>query len=215
MSNWTYFGPEHQARALLAPLLALNPPVVAIDRVPWNKILATAAFGIDAQLSTNGFIRSIYSANLRTGISASAFQACFDKTSAFYETHPAGRVSAVLLETFPNQAMMARGDDATAYPWRDAQANLLFCFQWDESLEGGEESVVGRAADELGRELRGDFARVSGYDGSGLRTLVNYAHGDETLEEVYGREKLGRLVALKGKWDPRNVFCFNNPLPVE
>lgn len=42
---------------------------------------------------------------------------------------------------------------------------------------------------------------------------VNYAHGDEPLEAIYGAEKLPRLIGLKQKWDPNNIFAFNNALP--
>ena len=36
--------------------------------------------------------------------------------------------------------------------------------------------------------------------------------GDETpdrVRHVYGPEKYARLVALKNRWDPENVFCSN------
>lgn len=62
----------------------------------------------------------------------------------------------------------------------------------------------------FGRELRADFASTSGYPD--LRVLVNYAHGDETLEQMYGADKLPRLQELKGRWDPTNAFGFQNPL---
>lgn len=67
------------------------------------------------------------------------------------------------------------------------------------------------AGDQLGRALRDSWASTSGY--GGLRLYVNYAHGDETLEQLYGANKLPRLTALKKKWDPQNVFGYNNALP--
>jgi hypothetical protein len=66
-------------------------------------------------------------------------------------------------------------------------------------------------ANALGSELRSDFAATSGYDD--LSVYVNYAHGDETLEQIYGN-KLGRLTQLKATWDPHNVFAYNNALPI-
>lgn len=64
----------------------------------------------------------------------------------------------------------------------------------------------------LGRELRDDWIETSGY--SELAMYVNYAHGDETIEQKYSRDKLPHLVALKKEWDPTNVFRFNNELPI-
>lgn len=52
-------------------------------------------------------------------------------------------------------------------------------------------------------------------DGGGeMHTYVNYAHGDESLEEVYGYEtwRLARLRALKVKYDPLGRFGFYEPI---
>ena len=67
------------------------------------------------------------------------------------------------------------------------------------------------AGDRLGRELRDSWALTSGYPE--LSVYVNYAHGDEMLQQRYGDRKLPRLAALKKKWDPNNVFAYNNVLP--
>lgn len=61
--------------------------------------------------------------------------------------------------------------------------------------------------------LRETWNNMSGYGGH--RIYVNYAHGDETVEEVYRADRLPRLAKLKKKWDPSNVFRFNNPLPTQ
>lgn len=52
-------------------------------------------------------------------------------------------------------------------------------------------------------------------DGSAeMHSYVNYAHGDETMEEIYGFEawRLARLKALKKKYDPLEGFNFYAPL---
>lgn len=67
------------------------------------------------------------------------------------------------------------------------------------------------AVEALAKELRTSFADTSGYPD--LAVYVSYAHGDETLEQRYGADKLPRLAALKKKWDPSNVFAYNNALP--
>ncbi len=47
-----------------------------------------------------------------------------------------------------------------------------------------------------------------------LNAYVNYAYGDETLEQMYGYEpwRLQKLRALKKKYDPENRFRFYNPI---
>lgn len=68
-------------------------------------------------------------------------------------------------------------------------------------------------ANAFARELRDDFAATSGYPD--LAVYVSYAHGDEKIEQIYGKEKMPRLAALKKQWDPENIFKYNNALPTE
>lgn len=48
----------------------------------------------------------------------------------------------------------------------------------------------------------------------GWHTYVNYAHGGETLEEIYGKEpwRIEKLKSLKQEYDPRNLFKYYAPL---
>lgn len=45
-------------------------------------------------------------------------------------------------------------------------------------------------------------------------TYVNYAHGDESLESIYGYEtwRLEKLRLLKAKYDPEGRFNYYNPI---
>lgn len=54
----------------------------------------------------------------------------------------------------------------------------------------------------------------SGTNGRPLSAYVNYAHGDEPLEAVYGYEpwRLARLRKLKKRYDPDFKFRFYNPI---
>lgn len=79
------------------------------------------------------------------------------------------------------------------------------------SWEGGVDNPLGKTVDDFARQLRADFLATSGYPE--LSAYVSYAWGDETPEQIYRRDKLPRLVALKKKWDPSNVFGYSNPLP--
>lgn len=78
--------------------------------------------------------------------------------------------------------------------------------RWDKPGDKVED-----VADAVGKELRADLNAASGYDD--LAVYVNYAHGDETPEQIYGARKLQRLSQLKAKYDPRNTFRFGNALP--
>ena len=79
---------------------------------------------------------------------------------------------------------------------------------WDQG-----DSTTANAATALSKELRKDVAATSGY--GDVTIFVNYAHGDEKIENIYGKDKLPRLAQLKKTWDPSNVFSFNNKVPAK
>jgi hypothetical protein len=68
-------------------------------------------------------------------------------------------------------------------------------------------------AEKFGKALRTMLADSSSEDK--LSTYVNYAYGDESLEELYGFEawRLEKLKKLKGVYDPENRFRFYAPIP--
>lgn len=47
-----------------------------------------------------------------------------------------------------------------------------------------------------------------------FNAYVNYAFGDESVEEIYGHEqwRIDKLHALKAKYDPNNRFHFYAPV---
>lgn len=123
LGTWAYLGPEDEAREVIAPLLALEPPVIVVQNIPTNKLLHTAGFGFIPLIQGASLIRSAYSANMKH-ISGPALQDAFEKMCALYEAHPDARGSAIEMEHFPNQAMAAVPDEETAYPWRDSRNNM-------------------------------------------------------------------------------------------
>ena len=91
-------------------------------------------------------------------------------------------------------------DDATAYPQRDAAHNVNINGAW---LPGEDPDAPTQWARTLHARLE---PLASG------RAYVNFMT-DEPVERVraaYGPEKHGRLVALKRRFDPDNVFRSNH-----
>lgn len=72
---------------------------------------------------------------------------------------------------------------------------------------------MAEASSRAGQDIRNDFVETSGY--SNLTVYVNYAHGDESLESIYGADKLPALASLKKEWDPHNAFRYNFALPTQ
>lgn len=71
--------------------------------------------------------------------------------------------------------------------------------------------AVEKPATRLATEIRDEVAATSGY--GGLAVYVNYGHGDEKAEQIYGAGKLRKLVSIKKTWDPKNVFAFSYSIP--
>ena len=78
------------------------------------------------------------------------------------------------------------------------------------SMDWTDPSIENKAND-FAKNLRSKFVATAGYPA--LAVYVSYAHGDEPPQSMYGAAKLPRLTKLKQKWDPKNVFRFNNGLP--
>ncbi|OTA57984.1 Glucooligosaccharide oxidase [Hypoxylon sp. EC38] len=205
LANWVYAGTQDEAESVISPVLNLDPSYLKASMIPWNRLSADAAFGLDAPLCVKNKIYDLYGINLRK-LDKTIFTSVFERFGDFYATFPDGRSTTVTIEAFPNQGTLAIPNDATAYPWRDTKYNILLQFTWE-----GSNNTVQEASTQLAVDVRGDLAINSGY--SNLTVYVNYAHGDETIEQIYGADKLPRLAKLKKAWDPDNVFAFNNPLP--
>ncbi|KAF7863837.1 hypothetical protein EAF04_006802 [Stromatinia cepivora] len=207
LANWVYAGPRNDALRIMAPILNLQPAFTNLTDVPWRNLNTATSFGLDEVICEPNGIRSIYSASLRT-LSAPTYISAFKKLSDFYAKYPEGRGTAISLESFPPQKVREIPDSTSAYPWRETITYLLIELTWQKAG-----SSVEGPSNALALELRKDFAATSGYPD--LSVYVNYAHGDETLEQIYGAAKLPRLAKLKKTWDPDNLFAFNNPLPAK
>lgn len=100
----------------------------------------------------------------------------------------------------------------TAFAHREDALLMAPVVIWDAStLKSGQAEKAERTALKFGKEMR--EALVKG-DGGDLRAYVNYAHGDESLEAMYGCEewRLEELRRLKREWDPRGRFGWYAPI---
>ncbi|KAF5589168.1 hypothetical protein FPANT_6383 [Fusarium pseudoanthophilum] len=204
-AHWAYKGPEAEARKHLSPILNMNLTATQMRVLPWSRLVENTFAGAAVTVCEPNTNRNLYTLSMKN-YSASTWEAVASKLATFYARYPHARSSSLLYEFFPNQAMAAIPLDETAFPRRDTTAyiNLILT----SSIHNRE---MDNALARFGEEIRRDVAATSGYPE--ITTFVNYAHGDETLEQIYGKDKLPRLTALKKIWDPKEVFSFNNGLP--
>jgi FAD/FMN-containing dehydrogenase len=94
------------------------------------------------------------------------------------------------------------GTDDTAFNHRNARYNLLIVGMWPDPA----------AKDENVKWVRDLWDAMEPYSSGGV--YVNYLgqeadEGTERIIAAYGPEKYERLVALKNKYDPTNLFRLN------
>ncbi|KAI0198019.1 FAD binding domain protein [Astrocystis sublimbata] len=131
----------------------------------------------------------------------------YDLYASNTKTTPALNGSLFLFEGYSLDAVKAIPSDQSAFPNRGANllvSPLLTYAPGDAELD--------KTAAELGKNVRQIL-----YEGSGqkdLYTYVNYAFGDETVENWYGHEpwRQDRLKALKQKYDPLGRFSLYAPI---
>jgi FAD/FMN-containing dehydrogenase len=91
------------------------------------------------------------------------------------------------------------GEDDTAYSNRDAGFDFLAVAQWDDPAEDQRHI-------DLTRE---NWLSISAFSPGGVYVNNLGADAPDRVREAYGDAKYGRLVALKNRWDPENVFHRN------
>jgi hypothetical protein len=71
-------------------------------------------------------------------------------------------------------------------------------------------STLDAIASKAGHEMRHILHKADINMREGIHAYVNYAHGDESLEEIYGFERwrLEKLRKLKREWVSQNKFGY-------
>ncbi|KAI1506779.1 FAD binding domain-containing protein [Biscogniauxia marginata] len=211
--NLVYAGPQEEGEKFTA-LFATNTNSTGphIERlslnetvVPWDQLPHIAAGGAINIACTEGLSYNVYTAN--TALFDIAQQrALLNSYQDFIKTNPLASASLIFYEIFPQQAVAAQNEDDTAVGNRNS-ANILGILQTTYTDES-----VAPAADAWARQWRDQLVdpQYSGYDIESV--YMNYAHGDERLEAMYGYEpwRLERLRSLKQRYDPHGFFNFYN-----
>ncbi|KAF2644246.1 FAD-binding domain-containing protein [Massarina eburnea CBS 473.64] len=206
VSNWVYLGPEAEGLKAIEPITKLNPPTSVIARVPYNELISTTVGGnFDVLDCVRNLTLANYNLNQNT-YNATLYKSTFEKMTKWFDENPNGRSSSIVFENLPNQAVAAVPSGDTAFSYRNSKGYVIPTFLWALG-----DTATEKAANRIGLEIRDDFA--AGADNKAREVFANYARGDETLEQIYGKDKLPRLAAVKRAWDPSNIFAFNHPLP--
>lgn len=115
--------------------------------------------------------------------------------------------SVWLLESYGWKGVQAVPESANAVAPAERRRQILTSpiLWWP-----GDDVLDRQKAEEYGEDMQ-LAVRDEGYV---PHAYINYAVGDEELQEVYGWEasRIAKLKALKETWDPENRFSFYNPI---
>ncbi|TQV90379.1 fad-dependent oxygenase protein [Cordyceps javanica] len=121
---------------------------------------------------------------------------------------PAFANSLLLFEGYSTQGVKAISSESTAFAFRanNLLVSPLITYQRDGSV------ALDKKAADFGKSLRQALHHGSGR--SEMHTYVNYAYGDESLNNVYGYEewRQEKLKKLKRMYDPHGRFNFYAPI---
>jgi len=118
--------------------------------------------------------------------------------------------SGFLLENYGMKGVHAVDERSTAIPSEERRNSILTspALWWE-----GDDEEAKQKASKFANAMRDAMNEGQSKDGR-PHTYINYASGEESLEEVYGHEewRLEKLRKLKKVWDPLNRFGFYMPI---
>ena len=182
-----YNGPIEDGEKIVAPIRRLGPPlddgIRPMTYPEVQRIFAEIPFGLQNYWKGH-FLRDMPDA---------AIDAAVESFEGVTSDH-----SAILIEA-PHGAVRRVPDDATAFGQRQARFNASALAVWEGPTDPDRHvRWVRDYADAVAPYASGDY--------------VNYLADDASSAEVasaYGPRRFERLVALKNRYDPSNVFRFN------
>ncbi len=187
----SYNGAVEEGERILKPLREFGAPLAdMIGPMPYTQVQRMMDEGFPAGR------QNYWKSNFLKGLDSEAIDIIVDQVAKAPSPH-----SAVAIEQFSG-AVNRVGVDDTAFNHRDARYNLLIVGIWDEP----------GAKDENVKWARDLWNAMEPYSSGGV--YVNYLgqeadEGAERVKSAYGPEKYERLVVLKNKYDPTNLFRMN------
>ncbi|KAL8961728.1 MAG: hypothetical protein Q9193_001761 [Seirophora villosa] len=190
-----YYGDESTARQKFARILEIGPLSDTTAVTPYNH-WNDGAEGF----CIRGGRKPSYGAGMLHLLPA-VWRAVWNEFVEFTK-NPGTESSIILMEAYSLGKGRSVPDDASAFPYRQVTFNAA-------ALPWYSNASLDPVAEAYGRRVR-DLWWTN--DNMTMNTsYINFAHGDEDLEVVYGAH-LQRLKMLKKKYDPANIFNHWFPL---
>lgn len=186
-----YNGPTDEGERILEPLRKFGTPLAdMISPMPYTQVQGMLDEGFPAGL------QNYWKSNFLSGLDDKAIELIVK-----HVRNAPSPNSAVAIEQFGG-AVNRVGINDTAFNHRGARYNFLIVGMWPDAA-AYEENVAW---------VRNLWDAMEPYSSGGV--YVNYLgqeadEGSDRIKAAYGPEKYERLVTLKNKYDPTNLFRLN------
>jgi FAD/FMN-containing dehydrogenase len=181
-----YSGPLEEAEAALAPVRGFGAPIAdLITPLPYVAMQSMLDEAFPAGLRyrwRSAFLDELPAEAIEVLSSAAA-------------TRPSPMTKLILEHYGDGPGQLA--DDATAFPHRAPQLNLVIIAQWSDPADDDENEAWLRRTFEAMRPFCSGRVYANAVD-----------RGEDRVHEAFGAN-YERLLALKRRWDPDNLFRFN------
>ncbi|CAO2654889.1 Nn.00g116220.m01.CDS01 [Neocucurbitaria sp. VM-36] len=214
-------GPLSSIRQFTQPYHDLHIPLLSSSSAEGNFLDAPKWFEVDENavpcrladlMPGAGLLR--FPTDIQT-YNLDAFARLITKFTTLVTESEDFKNSFLLIEQYPTRAVRAADRRKSAVPWRDHVLLISPALLYPSLDMSTSPPTPNAHLDELGWN-KGEELRQVMIDGAtetgGHYAYVNYALGDESAEEVYGKENLERLRKLKKTYDPENKFGFYAPI---
>jgi FAD/FMN-containing dehydrogenase len=188
-----YVGPLDEAADLVAPLREFAPPAADLfGPMPYTAVQSMVDDGAPHGLASHTrseWLRPLDDAGIDTLVSAAEAM-----------TSP---LSQALLRIMGGEITRV-GPDATAFRFRDAAAMVTVAAMWPDPADPGPAHQ---------QWCRSSWTALRPWSAGG--GYVNHlgAEGTGRVREAYGPTTWDRLVTLKRRYDPTNLFALNQNIP--
>ncbi|MEX0710076.1 MAG: FAD-binding oxidoreductase [Chloroflexota bacterium] len=188
--SWVYMGPQADGRRIAEPLYGAGSP-----RVEMGEEMSYVSLQSLGDTSQRHGVRRYWKGSFATSLSDAALEAFLARGTRPGDPAPMWNGQLVSL----GGAISRIGEDDTAYSGRDAAFDFLSLASWEDPAED-EVRLAGA------RHYWDSMAPFTS-----PRAYVNSLEDEGTarVQDAYGASKYERLVALKRRYDPHNVFHLN------
>lgn len=179
-----YVGAPEAGRPFFQPIRDLGPDLDAIQPMPYASF--QALLDPTAPPGLRNYVRGEY----MNALSDEGIEALIG-----FARQPISPLSIMIIFRI-GQKVAAMADEATAFSHRNAKYLFHPISAWNDAADDERQIAFAKGASEAMRSF------TSG------GVYLNFTHEDR-VRDAYGAEKYERLVAIKDKYDPENLFRLN------